>query len=168
MSRSEFKDGVRATTDRMALDKLRKTPVEIPTCPDCGSLAIERHPAFVYGSQREWFGTLWVCSGFPTCDSYVRSGADGVPLGRLANADLRLAKKLAHRAFDPIYEAFARDFRIDEADARAIGYRWLARKMAIPEAECSMGQFNVAQCEQVVAICAPFRGDPLMADIGGN
>lgn len=96
---------------------------------------------------------FWLC---PPCDAYVgchRPGArteDGIsdgtmPLGRLANAELRRAKSKAHAAFDPIWK-FKRM-------SRKSAYRWLAKKLGIPEAQCHIGYFDVEMCERTIQAC---------------
>ena len=111
-----------------------------PTCPYCGAKAVLVHSSFVYrGSD---YGNIWVCAHYPECDAYVgcHKGTD-VPLGRLANAELREAKKRAHAAFDPLW----RTGTLDRREA----YFWLSWKLDIPADECHIGMFDVSQCAEV-------------------
>lgn len=80
------------------------------------------------------------------------------PLGRLADAELREAKKAAHAAFDPIWKArFAAKSAIDpsykKGMARGGRYRELAKVMGIDKRDCHIGMFDVEQCQRVVEIC---------------
>ena len=74
---------------------------------------------------------------------------NGVPLGRLANAELREWKKRAHAAFDPVWKSA----RMSRREA----YAWLSAKMNIPIAACHIGMFTPDQCRQVVSICEQER-----------
>lgn len=115
-------------------------------CPYCG-----RQPELVTGIsvyphrfdlRRRLFWKCEPCEAWVGC--HGRAGA--VPLGRLANAELRAAKAKAHAAFDPLW----RDRRM----TRAAAYRWLSDALGIPKARCHIGWFDVAQCEAVVEACA--------------
>ncbi|EIC84043.1 zinc-finger-containing protein [Serratia sp. M24T3] len=81
------------------------------------------------------------------CKAYVgcHKGSNGVPLGRLANAELRAAKSKAHAAFDPIWKG--------RSMSRGSAYSWLAKSLGIPQQECHIGMFNIEMCEQVVIAC---------------
>lgn len=99
---------------------------------------------------------FWHCT---PCDAYVgchKEGArvetkngleisDGtIPLGRLADAALRRAKRTAHAAFDPIWS--------NGLMKRKSAYSWLAKEMKINVHDCHIGDFTVAQCELVVKL----------------
>ena len=69
--------------------------------------------------------------------------SDGtMPLGRLANAELRLAKGRAHAAFDPLWK--------DGEMSRHRAYRWLAKQIGIAPDDCHIGMFDLEQCRAVV------------------
>lgn len=105
------------------------------TCPYCGAAA-ERTEHFAWGTQYECV----------PCDARVgcHRGTD-TPLGTLANAELRAARKAAHAAFDPIWKT--------RRMSRARAYTWLARALGIRKQYCHIGMFNVAQCEATVSHC---------------
>lgn len=72
-----------------------------PPCPYCNSPTEFIDSKRVYG---RWYGWLLACTRYPQCDAYVGChGESKNPLGRLANAELRAAKKAAHAAFDPLW-----------------------------------------------------------------
>ncbi|WP_448952181.1 zinc-finger-containing protein [Labrys neptuniae] len=79
------------------------------------------------------------------------------PLGRLANAELRAAKQRAHAAFDPLWKAKMLREGIKQHEARGAAYLWLAAELGIPGDDCHIGMFDVATCQRVVEICAPYR-----------
>lgn len=123
-----------------------------PVCPYCGRASVMVAGAAIYPHRPDLFGLkFWQCQ---PCDAYVgchKTGArvDGVisdgtlPLGRLANAELRKAKSAAHAAFDPLWKS--RTMKRGEA------YRWLARELGISTANCHIGMFDVDACRAVVA-----------------
>lgn len=89
--------------------------------------------------------TFWLCD---TCGAYVgchKNGSGDKPLGRLANAALRAAKRNAHASFDPIWR--------DGEMSRGQAYRWLSEQMNVAVDECHIGMFDIAQCMQVVRVC---------------
>lgn len=99
---------------------------------------------------------FWHCS---PCNAYVgtHKNSNGMPLGRLANAQLRGAKMRAHAAFDPLWKRkMARD-GCTKGAARGAAYKWLATKMGIPPKECHIGMFNIQQCDEVVTLCNAMR-----------
>ena len=65
-------------------------------------------------------------------------------MGRLANAELRIAKMEAHAVFDPLTL---------NHESRSAAYRWLARELGINRADCHICMFNVETCRRVVEIC---------------
>lgn len=90
---------------------------------------------------------FWECE---PCRAYVgchRNSKD-IPLGRLANEELRKAKKKAHSYFDPTWREGDR--------SRKDAYTWLAHKLGIPRQECHIGMFDLEQCKQVVVACNEF------------
>ena len=73
-------------------------------------------------------------------------GDGSVPMGRLANAELRKAKQAAHAAFDPLWLTSA-----DRRGARAEAYAWLSEAIGMSAANCHIGMFDVDACRAVVA-----------------
>lgn len=74
-----------------------------PRCPYCGSHTILRSADGIYreNSRNEM---LYVCKNYPSCDSYVRvQRGTNIPLGTVANRELRELRAEAHRHFDKLY-----------------------------------------------------------------
>ena len=109
-------------------------------CPYCGLRAQYIDSAVIYNGQS--YGMIYNC--FP-CDAYVgvHKGTD-IPLGRLANKELRQWKNTAHAYFDPLWKSG--DMTRREA------YYWLSEKMNLPKNETHIGMFDVEQCKQVASI----------------
>lgn len=116
--------------------------MRIVHCNYCGQPAEYVDSSEIYGRS---YGMIYLCR---QCDAYVgvHKGTD-CPLGRLANAQLRLMKQAAHAAFDPLWQNGR--FRGRRKDA----YRWLSQKMGIPEKLTHIGMFDIAECNQVINIC---------------
>ena len=70
-------------------------------CPYCGSQALLRPASVVYGPKAsDPAATYFICARFPACDSYVAAHRDTrLPMGTLANSELRRKRIEAHRAF---------------------------------------------------------------------
>ena len=87
--------------------------------------------------------TFFACP-HSACDAYVGCYSNGRALGSTANAQLRCARKIAHSAFDPIWESAGAKMSRDEA------YCWLSTALNLPKDETHMGMFTLDQCRQVV------------------
>ena len=59
----------------------------------------------------------------------------------MANAELRLAKRKAHSAFDLLWG--------QKLMSRPSAYKWLASEMRIPARECHIAMFDITQCQLV-------------------
>lgn len=125
-----------------------------PTCPYCKGPAALVGGGDIYPHRPDLFDLkFWSCA---PCGAYVgchkagawvpelRQTSDGtLPLGRLANAELRRAKSQAHAAFDPLWKS--------RAMGRREAYAWLAGELGIRVSDCHIGMLDVAGCRAVVA-----------------
>lgn len=110
--------------------KINKYP--IPTkCPYCGSKVIYTSNAKIYGKEYG-NGKCYKCIN---CDAYVgvHTGTD-IPLGRIANKELRQLKKQCHDLFDRTWTK--------EKHNRQQKYKELANYLKIPQQECHFGWFD--------------------------
>lgn len=128
-----------------------------PICPYCGQFSAKVTGREIYPHRPDLaHKTFYQCA---PCGAYVgcHSGTDK-PLGRLADAELRRWKSIAHSAFDPIWRArFERKRQSDPSyrkhHARGGRYKRLAELLGIPRGDCHIGMFDVDQCRRVYAIC---------------
>ncbi len=122
-------------------------------CDYCQQSAELVDSVVVYGRS---YGMIWLCR---PCDAYVgvhKNSPRHAPLGRLANAELRYWKRRAHAAFDPLWQRkMARD-RVSKSEARKLAYHWLAEQLGLSVQQCHIGMFDVATCQRVMEICAPY------------
>lgn len=123
-------------------------------CPYCGRPTELVDSEIIY---RRSYGMIYLCR---PCDAYVSiNKVTGLSLGRLANKELREAKKEAHYWFDQI----ARTSLINKVYNKYIpgisnrnkAYRWLSEQLGIPVETCHIGMFDVGDCKRVVNLCKP-------------
>ena len=116
-------------------------------CPYCGSRALLRPASVVYGEKAaDPFAPYYVCARFPACDAYVAAHKrTRLPMGSLANAELRRKRIQAHAALDRLWEGGLMSKR------RA--YLWLQAKLGLPEREAHIGKFSLFRCEEVIRLC---------------
>lgn len=115
-----------------------------PTCNYCKEDSVLVSGSIIYPHRPDLHSKFfYLCK---PCDAYVgcHRGTQE-PLGRLANAELRKFKSLAHKAFDPYWKS-------GEA-TRSLAYRALAAKLGILAKDCHIGMFDVQTCKRVIAIC---------------
>lgn len=125
-------------------------------CPYCGNKTVYIDSSIVYNGIS--YGMIYACR---PCDAYVgvHKGTNKA-LGRLANYELRQAKKEAHYYFDQIAKTSLinkiwKEY-IPNLGNRNKAYLWLSKKMNIPKEHCHIGMFDVAECKKVVEICRTF------------
>lgn len=83
------------------------------------------------------------CQAFVGCHEPGNGYGDGTrPLGRLANLELRKAKKDAHAVFDALWQSRRMN--------RKAAYALLSKLTAMPADKCHIGMMDVEQCRQVV------------------
>ena len=111
-------------------------------CPYCGKPAKYVDSKTIYHGRS--YGMIYLCK---ECDAYVgvHDGSDA-PLGSLANAELRYWRRLAHAAFDPLWQS-GRFYR-----HRNTAYIWLSEKMGLPKEETHIGMFDVEACKKLINI----------------
>ncbi|MEG9741631.1 zinc-finger-containing protein [Enterobacter roggenkampii] len=115
-------------------------------CDYCGNKAALVTGRKIYPHRPDLFPLrFWHCE---PCKAWVgcHKNIDAQPLGRLANAELRLAKSAAHRDFDPLWKSGEM--------TRKQAYQWLSNQLGIPSESCHIGMFDVATCQRVQAVCA--------------
>jgi ssDNA-binding Zn-finger/Zn-ribbon topoisomerase 1 len=128
--------------------KKRKGPGGLPgrngaRCPYCGSTVVLRSAEGIYRDNSD-DARLYVCSKYPACDAYVRikEGTKNVPVGSMANGELRALRIEAHRCFDRIHKSGLM--------SRQDAYAWLAGVVAAPMAYAHIGQLGEYNCKVVI------------------
>lgn len=130
---------------RRALRKV-KDKLEPPTsCRYCqGEISLVRHSEIYNGKEFGDWPFAYLCRG---CGAYVGVHPfTDVPLGILANKELREVKKAEKRHFE--------DLRLmGVLGSRKEAYAWLADQLGINVNECHWGWFDVDMCKQAGTIC---------------
>ncbi len=132
-------------------------------CPYCSSNATLQDNKRIYGKS---LGRSYICDKYPACDSYVGvHRSTGVPVGTIANKELRVWRMLAHKAFDKLWVSHSKRKKgknkngkrwkpdTKQSTDRSSAYKWLASKMRLDISDCHIGMFTVEQCGRVVELC---------------
>lgn len=125
-------------------DKKKRKGLEISRmrCPYCGAPVVYRSADGIYRDNSSG-AMLYVCSHYPQCDAYVRVHAGtNIPVGTLANQELRTLRRTAHHYFDQIYQSGM----MSKQDA----YQWLAELIHSPLSEAHIGYLGEYYCKRVI------------------
>lgn len=128
-------------------------PMPQPMCDYCGQKAkLLRSGEAGYPYEHRDFGPMWTCT---PCGAWVGVHSNSkrhVPLGRLADAELREWKSRVHAAFDPLWKAKMRRDGCNQFEARNAGYKWLAGELGIDVKLCHVGHFDIERCKAALEI----------------
>ena len=119
-------------------------------CDYCGEKAGLINSSKIYGTD---YGMIWICK---PCDAYAgvnKSRRDYKPLGRLANKELRSAKKIAYDSFIRLCDIKMVKDGCSKKEAKQAGYKWLASVLDIESNNCQFPKFNIDICKRVEFIC---------------
>ena len=119
-------------------------------CPYCGASAHLR-PASALGKTGTVYNgrRFYVCARYPLCDSYVEAHkASGLPMGALANKDLRRRRQEAHRAMERLW--------VQGYMTRSEAYRYIQTQMGLPPEDAHIGKFSEYRCDEVIRLCESF------------
>lgn len=109
-------------------------------CPYCGRPSELIDSAEIYNGVS--YGMAYICR---PCDAYVGCHKGTIKaFGRLADAELRHYKHLAHGIFDMIWKNHFMD--------RHNAYTWLSKQLGSERELTHMGMFDVEECKKVIEI----------------
>lgn len=132
---------------------MRKVQVR---CPYCGAKATLRPASAVYGDGTKTDGYLYVCDRYPKCDAYVTAHQKSkLPMGTLANGDLRNKRIQAHKAFDWLWKSGLMSKRQ--------AYKWMQAKLGLNEEQAHIAKFSEYMCDQLIAVCMQAQKNNKMA-----
>lgn len=114
-------------------------------CPYCGSLASKRPASYVYGKKADKNKFLYVCDRYPKCDTYVAATEKGLPMGTLANKELRRKRIAAHKSLNRIWK---KGFMTKEQV-----YVWLQSRLNMTDKQMHIGKFGEYYCNRVIYEC---------------
>ncbi|CAN7381015.1 zinc-finger-containing protein [Cupriavidus necator] len=124
-----------------------KNPLPAPThCPYCSAPVDVVSNAEIYGREYGDWPWAYRCTS-KNCHAYVELPPfTNIPLGTLADAPTREARKRAKAVFNPLWQS--------ERMTRDEAYVWLAGALSIANSEeCHIGWFDVQTCQRVVTVC---------------
>lgn len=128
-------------------------PIPIPLlCPHCtGNVKLQSNSVIYNGTEYGKWPYTYRCQR-TGCHAYVGVHPQTfIPLGTLATAPMRDARKKAKAAFEPLYNG--------GPFSRTDAYKWLAGQLGIRNyAECHIAWFDVAQCNRVIIACQNYKG----------
>jgi hypothetical protein len=120
-------------------------------CPYCGSgVRFSDRSVLVNKNSSSKLANVYVCAKYPTCDAYVgcETGTD-IPLGTLANEELRKYRMEAHKAFDWMWTSG----RVTRTKAYGI----MQKVMELTEETAHIGMMDIEQCQQVIEIFGEYK-----------
>ncbi len=121
----------------VTLTPLQQKELQGLICPYCKRPSVLTDSKEVYSKS---YGLIYLCRPCNAwCGTHKKSNQ---ALGRLANAELREAKKLAHQHFDFLWK--------EKLFTRSEAYAWLSIKLNIPPKYTHIGMFNPKTCKDVV------------------
>ena len=111
-------------------------------CPYCGSTVVYRSADGIYHDNSRGV-MLYVCTNYPECDSYVRvHDGTNIPVGTLANHELRTLRRTAHSYFDRLHTSGLL--------TKQESYQWLAHFISAPLSQAHIGFLGEYYCKQVI------------------
>lgn len=128
----------------MGKNKNNIDKISVPTnCRYCNNEVIFTSNAEIYG--REYGnGKCYLCRN---CKAFVGVHTGTIiPLGTLANNELRKARNKAHNMFDKLWKEPTRIMKRNDA------YYWLAKQMGIKKEDTHIAMFEIEQCNKVIEL----------------
>lgn len=129
-------------------------------CDYCGKPAkLVTGDAIYPGNSKVQHKHFWHCE---PCNAWVgcyEQSPTLKPVGKLADAKLRKARREFHGVFDMLWmSGFLRLTQtagsgVTKHDCISIAYKWLSERMGIRGRDCNVGNFNLDQCINARKIC---------------
>lgn len=116
-------------------------------CPYCRSPIVRQYGRALFGAMaKEPNALYYVCARYPACNAYVKAHKhSGLPMGTLANPELRQKRIQAHQAFSQLW--------MSGPMTKKQAYRWLQGALGLPEEQAHIACFSHYQCDRVIALC---------------
>ena len=123
-------------------------------CPYCRAKATLHPASYVYGESAIPGNYLYVCDRYPACDAYVGAHKKSkLPMGSLANGDLRHKRIEAHKAFNWLWKSGLM--------TRNQAYIWMQAKLGLNKQQAHIAKFSDYMCEQLISICSEAKENNL-------
>jgi len=108
-------------------------------CPYCRKEARCIDSIFIYKTKS--YGYMWFCDCVKDFAYVGCKKGTAVPMGTLANKNLRRWRKVVHITFDSLWNG-----KNERLMSRDDAYSWLSQKMGISSDRCHIAMFNEDQC----------------------
>ena len=143
-----------AAKDRRRLEASFGPEPSAVACGECEKTARLVGGERIYPHRPDLFAKrFWLCE----CGAYVGCHLDtAIPLGTPAGPETQRARRAAHAAFDPLWQAKMRQCGMSKKHARGAAYKWLAEQLGIEPKACHIGMFDAATARRVADLCAPY------------
>lgn len=116
-------------------------------CPYCDKKAEWVENKEIYGKNYGKSYMIWLCRD---CDAYVGCHKNSrKPLGRLADAKTRNARKLTKNLF--IEKCLNGNWKC-EKNLKVSAYHWLSSQLGITREQCHFGDFDIEMCRKVYRV----------------
>ena len=123
-------------------------------CPYCRAKATLHPASYVFGKSAKPGSLLYVCDRYPACDAYVGAHQKTkLPMGTLADGDLRYKRIQTHRAFDWLWTSGLM--------TKSQAYKWMQAKLGISGSQAHIAKFSYYMCDQLIAACNQARENNL-------
>lgn len=116
------------------------------------SLSVLRGKSYTASGKRSLWrrgkndGYLYVCDRYPQCDAYVGAHqGTKLPMGTLANGDLRNKRIQAHKAFDWLWKSGLM--------SKQQAYIWMQAKLGLDSQQAHIAKFSEYMCNQLIIVC---------------
>jgi hypothetical protein len=104
-----------------------------------------------WAHKKFWFCPCRPGGSWVGCHSNSRRD---IPMGHLADAELRAIRQIAHLYFDTLWKR--KKEQGGPNNARKLAYSWIAGMLGIEVSRCHMGEFDIERCEKVIGHAKPF------------
>lgn len=120
------------------------------TCAECGKTAKLVHGDRIYPHRPDLFSKqFYLCECGAYCGCH---GSTTDPLGQPCGPKTRLARQLAHLAFDSLWKSG----RMTRKEA----YKWLSDTLCMAPEKCHIGMMNSEEAMAVVDVSIERVGEP--------
>jgi hypothetical protein len=134
---------------KSAIARVRDPLPQPIICPCCGGRVLLLNNEEIYGMPYGEWPYAFVCENRQRCGAYVGLHPfTDIPLGTLATAPTREARKTAKASFNRIWQGG----RMTRSDA----YAWLAARLGLAVRVTHFGMFDADTCARALEACADY------------
>jgi hypothetical protein len=131
-------------------------PLPRPLCDYCGAHAVLTRAGDQAYPYREDHGPVWLCAPCQAWIGVLARSTRNIPLGRLADAQLRDAKSRLHDTLEPLVAGKVRRDRVNAFEARARAIRWVSTELGFDPLPPNIHALSLDQCQQAIRYVETF------------